>query len=195
MEKDKELVTTQKTAFVLKIISEIFRSYDSNLNKILKDIKQKKITINQIRNRDILFLVQEEETLNDFISSLAPTINITERLSRGKLLTIYEKDIDMMEDLVWDSKQTLELSGSGLKSIKNIREAYSAILTNDLNRVMKILTIATIMLTVPTIVASIFGMNVPLPLAEDPRALNYILGLIAFLSVVLYLVISKRRWL
>jgi magnesium transporter len=193
LEKDKELLTDQRTAFTLKIISETFRNYDMYLNRILKDIKQKKIAIDNISNRDILFLVQEEETLNDFSSSIAPAIAITERISRGKYIDIYEKDIDIMEDLVWDSKQTLELSGSGLKSIKNIREAYSSILTNDLNRVMKFLTIATILLTVPTIISSIFGMNIPLPLSSNPMAFFYVMGLILISSVVLFIIIVKRK--
>lgn len=194
LEKDKDFLTTKKTYFVLKVISEIFRNYDVYLNKMLKDIKQKKIEIHNLKNRDILFLVQEEETLNDFISALVPAINITERILRGKYITVYEKDKDVVEDLVWDSKQTLELSQNGLKSIKNIREAYSAILTNDLNKVMKFLTIATIMLTVPTIISSVFGMNVPLPLQDDPMAFFYVMGLTAISSLVLLYMIIKRRW-
>lgn len=195
LEKDKDFLTTQKTYFVLKTVSEIFRNYDLYLSRILKDIKQKKFEIHNLQNRDILFLVQEEETLNDFISALVPTINITEKILRGKYITIDEEEIDAVEDLVMDSKQTLELSGSGLKSIKNIREAYSAILTNDLNKVMKFLTIATIMLTVPTIISSVFGMNVPLPMQDDPLAFLYIMGLIIVSSLVLFYVIVKRRWI
>lgn len=195
LEKDKDFLTTKKTYFVLKTISEIFRNYDLYLSRILKDIKQKKFEIHNLKNHDILSLVQEEETLNDFISALVPTINITEKILRGKYIAIDEKDTDAVEDLVMDSKQTLELSGSGLKSIKNIREAYSAILTNDLNKVMKFLTIATIMLTVPTIISSVFGMNVPLPMQDDPLAFFYVMGLIVVSSLVLLYVIVKRRWI
>ncbi|MDD3190714.1 MAG: magnesium transporter CorA family protein [Candidatus Pacebacteria bacterium] len=194
IEGDKDFLTTKKTYFVLKIVSEIFKSYDTYLNRILKDIKLKKIQIDNLKNRDILFLVQEEETLNDFISSLVPAINITEKILRGKYINIYDRDEDIIEDLVLDSKQTLELSRNGLKSIKNIREAYSTILTNDLNRVMKILTITTIILTVPTIISSIFGMNIPLPLANNPMAFFYIMSLTIVLSIILLVIIIKRRW-
>jgi magnesium transporter len=192
---DPDFLTTKRTYVVLKTISEIFRNYDLYLNRILKDIKQKKFEIKNLSNKDILFLVQEEETLNDFVSALVPTINITERILRGKYLPIYEKDVDVVEDLVMDSKQTLELSMNGLKSIKNIREAYSAILTNDLNKVMKFLTIATIVLTVPTIIASIFGMNVPLPMQDDPMAFLYVMSIIVLSVLLLFVVIVKRRWL
>ncbi len=84
--------TTQKTQLLLKIILEIFNSYDFHLNRILKDIKLKKIKISNLNNNDILFLVQEEETLNDFVSSLAPNINILEKILSGRYIEIYEKD-------------------------------------------------------------------------------------------------------
>lgn len=195
LKNDPDFLTTKRTYFVLKAISEIFRNYDLYLNRILKDIKQKKFEMTNLNNKDILFLVQEEETLNDFVSALVPTIAITERILRGKYLTIYERDVDVVEDLVMDSKQTLELSQNGLKSIKNIREAYSAILTNDLNKVMKFLTIATIVLTVPTIIASIFGMNVPLPYQDDPMAFFYVMSIIIISVILLFFVIVRRRWL
>ncbi len=186
--------TTQKTQLLLKIILEIFNSYDYHLNKMLKDIKLKKIKIDNLTNKDILFLVQVEETLNDFISSLVPNTNILEKILSGRYIDIYEKDKDIVEDLVMDSKQILEISRVGLKSIKNIREAYSAILTNELNKVIKILTAATIVLTIPTIVASLFGMNVKVPLAENPFAFFYIIIIIITLSILLFYTLIKRRW-
>ncbi|MCK4891616.1 MAG: magnesium transporter CorA family protein, partial [Candidatus Pacebacteria bacterium] len=190
-----DFCTTHKTNFLLKIILEIFGSYDLYLSRILKDIKSKKIKISNLENKDILFLVQEEETLNNFVSSLFPAINILEKILSGRYITIYEKDKDIMEDLVMDSNQTLELSKAGSKSIKNIREAYSAILTNELNKVIKILTVVTIFLTIPTIVSSIFGMNVSLPLEESPLAFLFIIIIIALLSVLFFTIIKKKRWI
>lgn len=195
VEKDKDFLTSKKTYFVLRIISEIFKNYDFYLHSILKDLKVKKIKIDNLNNKDILFLVQEEETLTDFISSLAPAISVMEKILRGRHLTIYEKDKDIMEDLVWDSKQTLELSNSGLKSIKNIREAYSTILTNDLNKVMKILTITTIFLTLPTVISSIFGMNIPLPLSNNPFAFVYVMLFTFTLSAIILILVIRKKWL
>jgi magnesium transporter len=187
--------TTQKTNFLLKIILEVFNSYDIHLNRILKDIKLKKIRIDNLKNKDILFLVQEEETLNNFVSSIVPIINILEKILSGRYVTIYEKDRDTVEDLVMDSKQTLELSKVGVKSIKNIREAYSTILTNDLNKVIKILTAVTIVLTIPTIISSIYGMNVTLPLASNPLAFFYIVVLIILMSGLLLFFLVRKGWL
>jgi len=193
--RNSDFCTTHKTNFLLKIILEIFGSYDLYLNRILKDIKSKKIKIGNLENKDILFLVQEEETLNNFVSSLFPAINILEKILSGRYITIYEKDKDIMEDLVMDSNQTMELSRAGSRSIKNIREAYSAILTNELNKIMKILTFVTIFLTIPTIVSSIFGMNVALPLENNPFSFLFVIIIIILLSALFFAVIKVKRWI
>ena len=193
--RSSDFCTTHKTNFLLKIILEIFGSYDLYLSRILKDIKSKKIKIGNLENKDILFLVQEEETLNNFVSSLFPAINILEKILSGRYITIYEKDKDIMEDLVMDSNQTMELSKAGSRSIKNIREAYSAILTNELNKIMKILTFVTIFLTIPTIVSSIFGMNVTLPLENNPFSFLFVIIIIILLSTLFFAVIKGKRWI
>lgn len=187
--------TTQKTQLLLKIIREIFSNYELFLSRILKDIKHKKIKIDNLNNKDILYLVQEEEALNDFEMSLAHNINVLEKILSGRYIMLYEKDKDITEDLFMDSKQTLEMSKVALKSIKNIREAYSTILSNELNKVIKILTGATIIITIPNIVGSLFGMNVELPFARDPFAFYYILVATLVLSLLMFLALFKRKWI
>lgn len=187
--------TTQKTHFLLKIIHSVFSSFDLHLHKLSKDIKFKKIKIDDLGNKDILFLVQAEETLNDFVSSLVPIINILEKILTGRYITMYERDKDVVEDLMLDSKQTLELSNVNLKSIKNIREAYSTILTNELNKAIKLLTSLTIILTVPMIISSMYGMNIALPFEKDPSAFVYVMAVIIAISVLLVGLFIKRKWL
>lgn len=187
--------TTQKTQLLLKIILEIFSCYEHFLSRILKDIKHKKIKIDNLNNKDILYLVQEEETLNDFEMSLAHNINVLEKILSGRYITLYEKDKDITEDLFMDSKQTLEMSKVALKSIRNIREAYSTILSNELNKVIKILTGATIVITIPNIVGSLFGMNVKIPFADDNLGFYYVLFIIMILSLLMFIVLFRRKWI
>lgn len=189
------IYTTHKTHFLLKIIHEVFSDYDVYLNRIAKGIKLKKIKIDDLGNNDIIFLVQAEETLNDFTSSLFPIINTLEKILSGRYIPMYENDKGAIEDLMMDSKQTLEFSHSSLRSIKNIREAYSAILANDLNKVIKLLTSFTIILTVPMIVSSVYGMNITLPFYHDPYAFVYVLGIIVIMSFLLVRLFVKRKWL
>lgn len=189
------IFTTHKTFFLLKIIHEVISVYDIYLTRIAKGIKQKKIKIDNLDNKDIIFLVQAEETLNDFTSSLLPIINTLEKILSGRYIPMYENDKGTIEDLVMDSKQTLEFSHSSLRSIKNIREAYSAILANDLNKVIKLLTSLTIILTVPMIVSSIYGMNIALPFYHDSNAFIYIIGITIVMSFILYRIFVRRKWL
>lgn len=193
--RDVHFLTSRRTHFVLHLIDAIFKLYETEVNKILKDIRRRKLNLDDFGNKDILFLVQEEETLNDFISALVPALSILEKISRGKFLQMAEDDQENIEDLVWDGRQTLELSKSGLKTIKNIREAYSAILTDDLNKVMKILTITTIFLTLPTVISSIFGMNIRLPLEDDPLAFIYLGGFTLLLILLILVIMIRKRWL
>jgi magnesium transporter len=189
------IYTTHKTYFLLKIIHEVISDYDVYLNRIAKGIKLKKIKIDNLENKDIIFLVQAEETLNDFTSSLLPIINTLEKIHSGRYIPMYDNDKGTIEDLVMDSKQTLEFSHSSLRSIKNIREAYSAILANDLNKVIKLLTSLTIILTVPMIISSIYGMNIALPFYHDSHAFIYIVGFVIITSFLLYRLFVKRKWL
>jgi len=136
-----------------------------------------------------------EEELNDFLSALTHTSPVLQNILGGKLIKLYEQDGELMEDLILSANQLIGLCQSTLKNIVNIREAYSTIVTNDLNRVIKLFTSLTVILTIPTIIASLYGMNVKLPLAGNPEAFWIIsLAIVVIVSVILY-IFSRNRWL
>lgn len=195
LKENKTFYTTQKTNFVLQILSNIINKYDLYIKQIVKDIKAKRINIYKLENKDIVHLVQYEEILNDFISSFVPLINVLQKVLTGKYLTIFEQDKDLIDDLLIDSEQTLQLSKTSIKSITNIREAYSTILSNNLNKVMKFLTAITIIFMIPNIIAGFYGMNVKLPFADNTFAFYYLFGIsiifIIFISTLFY----RKRWM
>jgi len=195
IEGKKKTNTTQKTRFLLSIIHETMNRYELYLKRISKDVKAKKINLQKLENKDILLLVSYEETVNDFIASFVPLNNVLRKVFGGKIIPLYEKDKEVTEDLVDDAKQTFEMADGTLKSIKNIREAYSTILTNNLNKVMKFLAAFTIILTIPTMIASMFGMNIALPFANNSHAFSIILGLSASISIVLWYGFQRMGWL
>ena len=148
-----------------------------------------------MENKDIVHLVQHEEVLNGFISSFVPLMNVLEKVLTGKFLTIFEQDKDLIDDLLIDSEQTLQLGKTSIKSITNIREAYSAILANNLNKVMKFLTAITIIFMVPNIIAGFYGMNVHLPLAGNAFAFYHILGGSILLVILITVLFYRKRWM
>ncbi len=165
-----DFFTSQKTAMLIYVISEILGIYNESLTNIRRQVRIVSDHIEEIKNDDIVKFLDFEGIINDFLSALIPTSAILSNLLSGKapkdLIKLYEADQDLIEDLFLYSTQTIELCKSSLKTIVNIREAYSIIMTNNLNRAIKLLTALTIIVALPTLVTSIFGMNVRFPFPE-----------------------------
>jgi magnesium transporter len=130
-----------------------------------------------------------------FFASLTQINPVLQNIISGKLIELYKEDHELTEDLVVSSNQLVELCKSTLKNIVNIREAYSTIVTNDLNKVIKLFTSLTVILTIPTIIASLYGMNVALPFANHPDAFWLVGGIIIFIITVVFWIFNRNRWL
>jgi magnesium transporter len=186
--------TTQKTKLVSTFMSEIVKEYNLFLIQIRREVRSSQVSLDNISNKHIMQLVTIESSLNEFLSALQPTKNILESLLMGKILPITQ-DKDDIEDLYLSTGQLIESCKSKLKNIINIREAYSTIMTNNLNRILRFFAALTIILTIPNIFGSFFGMNVPIPFAESPYTFAGVAGLALITSLVLYVVFSKNKWL
>ena len=187
--------TTQKTQLVLRFLSEVMNAYTEFLANISKNIRQTSDKISKINEKTIASFVDFEEVINDFLLALNYTSPALQKIMSGKHIKLYKEDQELMEDLVLSSNQLVELCHSTLKNIVNVREAYSTIVTNELNRVIKLFTSLTVILTIPTIIASFYGMNVALPFSQRPDAFwlvfwttTVIVGAVSFLFV-------RKRWL
>jgi len=191
----KHFYTTQKAKLFFQLFYEIHLLYEDMLTSIRKDIRQYSVDLNRISNRDITRFVRFENSLNDFLSALQPINTVLDTLLRGKFFVLYEQDKDLIEDLSLANEQLVELCRLNLKSIVNIRDAYSTVMTHSLNRVIKILTALTIVLTIPTIIASLYGMNVELPLGDNPYAFWYVLGTTLVLGLGVFTLFVKKDWL
>jgi magnesium transporter len=188
--------TTQKTKLLLQVFEQIELSYSVQLNRISKQIWRVRSKLNkeQISNRDFIAFIDIEETLNDFLSALVPTGAIARKLLSGRYFRLYEEDEELIEDLSLGIGELIELTKSRLKTIVNIREAYSTIMANNLNRVFKLLTSITILMTVPTIVASLYGMNVRLPMEDSAWAFWFVAAFILVVITLLTWLFRKNRW-
>ena len=140
-------------------------------------------------------LVDYEHTLNDMISALIPTNNWLQTITDGNYMQLYNEDVEMMEDLMIANSQLVDSARSLLKTIQNIRSATEAILTNNLNATIHTLTIITILLTIPTIISSLYGMNVGLPLMNHPFAFWMVLLFIGLIVLGVGYYFHKNRWL
>lgn len=187
--------TTQKTKLFLQIFSQIVSTYNNSLTQISRRVRGVGIRLEEIKNKDIAQLVALEGVLNDFLAALVPTNTILTNLLSGKFFTLYEEDKDLIEDFSLSIGQLVETCKSNLKTMVNIREAYSTIVTNNLNRIIRLLTALTVIIAIPTMVFSLFGMNVALPGAHSPHALFWILIGTGFITILLLATFIKNRWL
>ena len=118
-----------------------------------------------LRSRDIATLVEFERKLNDYLDALIPTNVALERTlnTRYKLIKLGEEDQGIVEDLSVDIEQLIARCKSLLRTIQNVRDSFRAVMDTRLNETMRILTVATLALTIPTMLAGLFGMNVDFP--------------------------------
>src|SRR5690606_19353872 len=116
-----------------------------------------------------------------------------EKLLRGKHLKMYEEDQDLLEDVITENKQAIEMASIYSSILSSMMGASASIISNNLNMVMKFLTSVTIVMAIPTMIASFFGMNVPLPLTANPFALGYILILSIVISLIAIFILSRRQ--
>lgn len=187
--------TTQKTKLFLQLFLYLARSYETFLTSINKEVRGASVRLTNVSNEDIVRFVHFESTMNDFLAALVPTNTILQSLLAGKALHLYDEDENLVEDLMLQNKQSIELAKATSQTIANIRSAYSTIVTNKLNDVIRLLTALTIIFTVPTTIASFFGMNVRLPLAEGPHAFWIIGGFAVVISATLAAIFARNRWL
>jgi len=100
----------------------------------------------------------------------------------------------LIDDLRIDNDQVVDSARILLKTIQNIRNASEAILANNLNNRIKTLTVLTILLTIPTVISSLYGMNVPLPFADNPYAFLIVIGVVGLAVSFMVWYFKKNDW-
>lgn len=190
-----DFATTQRTKLILQIIHEVVEKYDVYITNIGKQIKtiRSRLRGHEINNQDFVDFVTIEDELNEFLSSLLPTNATLRRLLLGRVLPLFEEDQDLVEDLLLSNEQSIEACRANIKTIVNIREAYSSISSNNINRTMKILTLATVMISLPNIIFGMYGMNVLLPFQENHWAFAIVVGFVLFLLSMVVILLRKLR--
>ncbi|MBP9690892.1 magnesium transporter CorA family protein [Candidatus Woesebacteria bacterium] len=187
--------TTQKTKLFLQLFTLINTSYNSYLHTISRETRTSSYDLERITNKDIALFVRYERVLNDFHLALVRTNAVLKILLSHHNIKLFDSDRDLIEDIFLNNDQLIQLSNENLKSIVNIRDASSTIMTHNTNRVIRFFTSVTVILTIPTIVGSLFGMNVTLPFAESEFAFPGIMLFTILVSVGLVVMFLKNDWL
>lgn len=190
-----KLTSLQKSKFLIYTLLEITQEFTSQIKKIRTKVLKQEKKMSHVDSKDITNLTFNEEILNQYLSSLIPLRSVLESIASGRYAILYEKDQDLLEDLLNASIQSEDLCSTNLRSIRSLRDSYQIIFTNQLNKTIKLLTALTIILSIPTIIASLYGMNVALPISGAKHAFSFILIFIFVISIISLIIFQRRKWL
>ena len=192
----KNIVTYKKSRFLLQLLYENSSMYLNLLKKINKETEiAESILKNSMKNRALLKLLNLEKSLVYFTTSLKSNEVVMEKTMRGKIIKLYEEDEDILEDAIIENKQAIEMAKIYSDILNGTMDASASIISNNLNRVMKFLTSITIILSIPTMIASFWGMNVPVPMQNNPYGFVILIGFSIIISVIATLWLNKRDML
>ena len=187
--------TDKKIPLLIQILDSVINKYNKRLIEIHKKVRRVVGKVRNISNQDIEQLVNLEYILNDYLSALLPMREAIYIMLNKKIIHLSEEEKELTEDLLLDTEQIINGIKNVLKSIQNIRDSFSTIIGNKLNQIMKTLAALTVILTVPTIIASVYGMNIKLPLMESPYAFWDIGALAIIISLVVWLFFAWKDWI
>jgi magnesium transporter len=192
----KELATAKRHRLVLLLFLAIAQSYLSYLRHLENqmDAIQRKVQIS-LQNKELLELLRYQKSLIYFLTSLESNDLMMKRLQRSHLFEMYPDDLDLLEDVLTTNAQASNMTKIASDISGQMMDAYASIISNNVNTVMKILAVATIILSIPTVIASVYGMNVPLPGQRSGWAFGGVIAGSLVVAVGVGVIFRKRHWL
>ena len=160
--------TNLKTRFILNIMLRVATRYLQYLKQIDKISMQVETELRKsMKNAELFQLLNIEKSLVYFSSSLKANEITIEKIMRGRTIRLYEEDQDLLEDVLIEVKQAIEMANIHLNIMSGTMDAFASIISNNLNIVMKVLASITLIISIPTVISSLYGMNVTgLPVPE-----------------------------
>lgn len=179
---------------VLKIIEKIIQTY----LELLKEINQRRNILEQklyaaSRNEHLLQMMRIQKSLVYFVTALRSNEMLLMKIERTNFLGLNEDEKEFLNDLIIDNSQALEMSNIYTNILSSTLDAFASIIANNQNEVLRRLSVITIVLSFPVLVASIYGMNVPIPYKESPYAFYVPVSLSLIISLVIGWFFLKRK--
>lgn len=157
----KNADTQKRTQFILYVLLQVakrFLQYLKQIDKIYSHMERQ--LYKSQRNKELIQLLDLEKSLVYFNTSLKANEVTLEKILRGRIITLYEEDHDLLEDVLIEVRQAIEMANIYSSIISGMMDAFASVISNNLNVIMKVLTSITILLTIPNIVFGFYGMNV-----------------------------------
>lgn len=181
---------------MLFLFMRICGAYISHL-KILDDFVSSVENILQesMHNKELLRLLHVDKTLIYYLTALKGNQGVLEKLRNGAVRSAAPAEKALLDDVLIENKQATDMAEIYTGIIGSIGDTFSAMVSNNLNKVMKILTGLTIVFLAPTIISSLYGMNVPLPGENKPYSFAVLSFLCLVITIAVYRLLKKKDWM
>ena len=197
----KMFSTFKKTRFLFQILYKSATLYLKYIRIIIRRTDELEIHLRQsMENSELFNLLDLQKSLTYFSTSLRSNSIVLERLLRLRnatqsqhLIKVYEEDEDLLDDVIIEYKQAVEMVEMYSHILNSMMEVFASIISNNLNLVMKFLASVTIILAIPTLISGLWGMNVPVPFAENPFGFLIVISLAACIAIGTAFLLWKKR--
>lgn len=170
--------TARPLHFVLRFMFGNAKRFLSNLRQIDKKSLRVQAELHRsMKNKELIQLLALENSLVYFSTSLSANIGVYNKMERLPAIAGNEEYKDLFDDVVIETRQAVEMCNIYRDILSGTMDAYASVISNNLNIVMKLLTVITIIITIPTLVASLWGMNVAVPFGETAWGFWAVLGI------------------
>ena len=184
----KDFYTHMKSRFLLQILhknASYYLHYLRRINKMTTTLEKE--IYDSMQNKQLIQLLELEKSLVYFSTSLKSNELVLNKMLKTSSIKKYHDDDDLLDDVIVENRQALEMATIYGEILSRIMDAFSAIISNNQNNVMQVLTVITLIVSLPTLISGFFGMNVGgIPLAENPNGF----WLISFISVIICIIIT-----
>ncbi|MGL4820101.1 MAG: magnesium transporter CorA family protein [Bacilli bacterium] len=193
--KVRDFYTFKKTRFVLQLlytISSYFLRYLKQINRRTDEIEKE--LHQSLKNQELFTMLSLEKSLVYFTTSLRANYVVIQKMMRTDIVRMYPDDEELLDEVIIEVKQAIEMAETYLNIINGMMDAFASVISNNLNIVMKFLTSITIVISLPTLVSSFFGMNVEVPLQHHPYGFVIVMGISGFISGVTAFIFWKKKY-
>lgn len=191
----KDVLTNYKTQFVFRIMLRVatkYLQYLKQIDKISEHVEQS--MRKSMKNQEIIQLFEIQKSLVYFSSSLKSDEITLEKLMRGRHIKLYDDDQDLLEDVLIEIKQAIEMVGIYLNIMSGTVDTFASVINNNLNSVMKVLASLTLIVSIPTVISGLYGMNITGGMPLD-KFWWFPLLLSALMMFIAYLILKKKNML
>lgn len=191
----KSFFTFKKSRFILQILNRNATLYLTYLRQIDKQSAIIESELHKsMKNKELIQLLDLEKSLVYFSTSLKSNEIVLKKLLKMDFIGKYPEDVDLLEDVLIENDQASEMAKIYSDILSGTMDAFASVISNNLNIVMKVLTSITIVMAIPTMISSFFGMNVMgIPLSESPFGFSLIVIFAIALCVIATIVMSKKK--